>query len=320
MRFRAAKSIFRWWGETPGEPLPANIICGSRGRSPHQRRLKRYAFTLVEIMVAIAVFSMVLGSIYSAWMLLMRSTKISKDVAAQAQRQRIALRTIEDSLMAVQSFQASPQYYSFVVENEESPLLSFTARVPEMFPRNGKFINPNTGREFSLRRLAFSLQSASDGTKDLVLRQNPVLTDMDEDEQQFPLVLARNIRKFTIECWDTNKLEWSDEWLNTNAIPTLLRAQLVMGGNTAAGAGAPDVPVTRLFSLPSQMMPAAAQNGSAARAGTGGLISTPGNNAGGVSNPNSPIQVGSPTRPGGRGGGRASGPGITPPIPPTRNN
>lgn len=221
------------------------------------------AFTLVEIMVAIAVFSMVLGSIYSAWMLLVRSTKISKDVAAQAQRQRIALRTIEDSLMAVQSFQSSPQYYSFVVENEPSPLLSFTARVPDMFPRNGKFISPNTGMEFNLRRLTFSLQSASDGTKDLVLRQNPVLTELDEDEQQFPLVLAHSIRKFTIECWDTNKLEWADEWLDTNSIPTLLRVKLAMGGNTASGTQAPEFDVTRLFSMPSEMMPAAAQNGSA---------------------------------------------------------
>ena len=80
-------------------------------------RHRRRAFTLIEIMVAIAIFTMVVGAIYAAWMLLIRSTQISKDVAAQAQRQRIALRTIEDSLMAVQSFQASPQYYSFVVEN-----------------------------------------------------------------------------------------------------------------------------------------------------------------------------------------------------------
>lgn len=253
------------------------------------------AFTLIEIMVAIAVFAMVLGSIYSAWMLLVRSTKISKDVAAQAQRQRIALRTIEDSLMAVQSFQASPQYYSFIVENESSPLLSFTARVPDMFPRNGKFISPNTGREFNLRRLTFSLQPASDGTKTLILRQNPVLTDLDEDEQQFPLELARNVRKFSIECWDTNQLEWVDEWVDTNSIPTLLRVKLAMGGNTASGAEAPEFNVIRLYSLPSQMMPAAAQNGSAGGApggGAGGGISLP--------VPGQPGQPGQPNQPGGR--------------------
>ena len=221
----------------------------------------RRAFTLIEIMIAIAIFSIVLAAIYSTWGAIMRATQVAQDVAAQAQRQRITLRTIEDSLMAVQSFQASPRYYSFVVESEGAPVLSFTARVPEIFPRNGKFINPNTGRDFNLRRLTYTLEAGNDGQKNLVLRQNPVLMDLDQDEQQFPLVLARNVRKFEVECWDTNKLEWATEWLNTNAIPKLLRVNLVLGGNTVAGGSAPDVSVARVFSLPSQMMPAGVQNG-----------------------------------------------------------
>jgi prepilin-type N-terminal cleavage/methylation domain-containing protein len=221
----------------------------------------RRAFTLIEIMVAIAIFSLVLAAIYSVWGAIMRSTQVAQDVAAQAQRQRITLRTIEDSLMAVQSFQASPQYYSFIVENGDTPTLSFTARVPEIFPRNGKFFDAITGRNFNLRRLSYSLEAGDGSQKNLVLRQNPVLMDLDADEQQFPLVLARNVRKFEVDCWDTNKLDWVTEWDDTNSIPPLLRVKLVLGGNTAAGASAPDFSVARVYSLPSQTMPAAVQNG-----------------------------------------------------------
>lgn len=261
------------------------------------------AFTLVEIMVAIAVFSMVLGAIYSSWILLIRSTQLAKDVAAQAQRQRIALRTIEDALMSVQSFQASQKYYSFVVENGDTPFLSFASRVPEVFPRNGKFISPNTGKEFNLRRLAFSLQPGERGQKNLVLRQYPVLMDMDEDEQQFPLILARNVRKFTVECWDKEKQEWTDEWLNTNSIPALVRLGLVMGGNTTGGQDAPDTALMRLLSLPSDTMPAAAQNGQ------GGGPGAPGTPGGGpqiqIPTPNPGAAPGRrPTTPGGRQPGR----------------
>jgi len=219
------------------------------------------AFTLIEIMIAVAIFSLVLAAIYSTWGAIMRATQVGQDVAAQAQRQRITLRTIEDSLMAVQSFQASPRYYSFVVAGDEAPMLSFAARVPEIFPRNGKFVNPNTGRDFNLRRLTYTLEAGEGGQKNLVLRQNPVLMDLDDDEQKFPLVLARNVRTFTVECWDTNKFEWATEWLDTNSIPTLLRVKLVLGGNTVAGASAPDFSVARVFSLPSQTMPAGVQNG-----------------------------------------------------------
>lgn len=246
-----------------------------RDGSPFAIRHLPFGFTLIEIMIAIAVFSLVLMAIYQTWGAIMRSTQVAQDVAAQAQRQRITLRTIEDSLMAVQSFQASPVYYSFVVENEQSSLLSFTARVPEIFPRNGKFFDPNTGRDFNLRRLTYSLEAAEGGTKNLVLRQNPVLMDLDQDEQQFPLVLARNVRTFAVDCWDTNKLEWATEWLDTNSIPTLLRVKLVLGGNTAAGSAAPDASaVMRVFSLPSQTMPAGVQNGTIGNngGGPGGLF------------------------------------------------
>ena len=159
-------------------------------------------FTLIEIMVAIAVFMMLIAVIYSTWALVMKATLVGQNAAAQAQRQRIALRTIEDSLMCIQSYQASQRYYYFEVANGDLPVLSFASRVPDVFPRNGKF------GEFNLRRLTYSLEAGDAGEKDLVLRQNPILMDMDDDEQKNPLILAHNVKKFDIECWDTNQMDW----------------------------------------------------------------------------------------------------------------
>lgn len=239
--------------------------------SPHRRR----AFTLIEIMVAIVIFAMVVTAIYSVWLAIMRATVVAHDVAAQAQRERVTLRTLEDAIEGVQSYQASPQYYSFVLENDgDFASLAFTARVPAMFPRNGKFINPNTGRSFDLRRLIFSVEQGQDNQDRLVLRQFPVLMDMDKDEQQYPLVLAKNVRQFTVDCWGTNQqtgnVGWLKEWDNTNAIPQMVRVKLVMGGNVAAGASAPDVTIARVYSIPSQMMPAGLQRGGMGGPGMGG--------------------------------------------------
>lgn len=233
-------------------------------------RQSRRAFTLVEIMVAIAIFMLVIAAIYSVWAAIMRSTQVAQDVAAQAQRERITLRTIEDAIEGVQSYQASPQYYSFILENGSSPELSFTALVPEMFPRNGKFINPNTGRSFDLRRLTFSLEQEQNGDKNLVLRQNPVLMDMDEDEQKYPLVLAKHISEFTVEGWGTNaatgRVGWMDEWLDTNSIPQMLRVKMVMNRNLKGGNAPSEVSIARVYSIPSQTMPAFVQRGGAAGA------------------------------------------------------
>ncbi|MDR3456999.1 MAG: prepilin-type N-terminal cleavage/methylation domain-containing protein [Verrucomicrobiae bacterium] len=220
-----------------------------------RQKERRGGFTLVEIMVAIAVFMMLIAVIYSTWALVMKATKVGQEAAAQAQRQRIALRTIEDSLMCVQSYQASQRYYYFDVENGDTPVLSFASRVPDVFPRNGKF------GSFNLRRVTFSLEAGEGGEKNLVLRQNPILMDMDEDEQKNPLILAHNVKKFDVECWDTNQMDWVTEWVDTNAIPPMLRVGLVLGGNTSGGGQAPELTVVRAFSMPSSMMPAAVERG-----------------------------------------------------------
>lgn len=252
-----------------------------------KNKLPQRAFTLIEVMLAIMIFSVVIAAIYSTWTLILRSSRVGQEAAAQAQRQRIAIRTIEDALTCIQSFQASMQYYSFCVTNGEQPSLCFTARLPDTYPRNGKF------GDFNSRRLAFTVEPAPGSAnnfsgqqqeQDLVLRQNPILMDMDIDEQQNPLVLARNVQSFTIECWDTNAVAWDTEWDDTNSIPPMIRISLVLGGNNNDFGGiAPTLSVTRVIAVPSETLPAIVQSPGGANgmlggsAGGGGNINLRGN-------------------------------------------
>ena len=228
------------------------------GHSPSDIRhcKSRRAFTLIEIMVSIAIFMIIIAAIFSTWALVMRATQVGQSAAATSQRERVALRTIEDGLMCVQSFQASQKYYFFNVENGDSATLSFAARVPDVFPRNGKF------GDFNLRRLTFQLEPGEDGLKNLVLRQNPILMELDEDEKKFPLVLAHNVKEFLVECWNTNKFEWVTKWDDTNSIPVFIRVGLVLGSKPDFNTRAPpDRAIVRAFAVPSAMMPAQIQHG-----------------------------------------------------------
>lgn len=249
--------------------------------------------------MAIAIFSLLVAAVYSTWVVILKSAQVGQEAAAQAQRERIAVRTIEDSLTCIQSFQASMQYYTFNVTNGEQPALSFVARVPEVFPRNGKF-------DSNLRRLNFSLETGPNAESDLVLRQNEILMDADPAEQATPLVLARNVKDFVIECWDTNAMDWATEWDYTNSLPTLVRVSLTFGGNRmSSGNNAPTVAVVREIAVPSATLPTAAQTGTPLGGPGGGInFGGPGGNRklqpGGIPNgnnqntPNSPFNRFSP--------------------------
>ncbi len=241
--------------------------------SPRQR-----AFTLLEIMVSIVIFSVVIAAICATLVLILRATTVGQDAAARAQRQRVVMNALENSLMTIQSFQASPQYYSFIVENGSQPVLSFAARLPKVFPRSGKFINAEQGKDYNLRRVTFTLEPGANQQNDLVLRQKPLLMDIDDSEQKEPLVLAQDVKTFAIECWDTNQMDWVTEWDNTNAIPPMVRVELVLGsgdngnnGNNNSYNSEADSQrdIIRVYSLPTTMMPKAVQMGGTVGGGFG---------------------------------------------------
>jgi len=244
------------------------------------------AFTLVEIMVAIAIFSMMVAAIYSTWILILRASKTGLEAAAQVQRERITVRTIEDSLNCIQSFQASQRLYYFIVQKGDHPMLTFAARTPEIFPRNRRF------GDFYLRRLTFTVE-----TNALVLRQNPILMDpnQDQDEQSNPLVLAYDVKDFVVESWNTNTLKWDDEWLNTNYIPPMVRINLVLGSSADPGSAAV-LAVTRLIALPSVTMPTVVQMPTGGEGGGGPSLNVPGGGR--------PSVPGGPSGPRGPSGGK----------------
>jgi type II secretion system protein J len=184
------------------------------------------AFTLVEVLIAFGILSMVLLSIYSTWTAILRASKVGLDAAASIQRTRIAVRNLEDSLACVESYVANQRLYGFVADNGDDATLSFVARLPKSFPRSGKF------GDLDARRVTFSLESSqSISAKQLVMRQNPVMMEWDEDEKTHPLVLARFVKEFKFEFVDPRNGQWIDEWVQTNQLPKLVRITLQVADN-----------------------------------------------------------------------------------------
>ena len=209
---------------------------------------RHHGFTLLEMLIAISILTLIVAAIYSSWTAILRASKSAQDATASVQRARIVIRVLEDSLGSTHAFAQNIAYYSFVAENGGEASLSFVARLAKSFPRSGKF------GDFDVRRLTFSLQPGSMGNKQLVLRQTPLLLDTDDDEKEHPLVLAENVREFKAEFWDTRQGDWVDEWKQTNQLPKLVKITLKLADN--AKSMTPREPITRIVSLPSVIVQA----------------------------------------------------------------
>ncbi len=181
--------------------------------------------------MALAIFGLVLTSIYACWTLIVRSAKVSQAATARVQRQRVAIRTIEEALYCARSFAADLEHYGFEAEDGDDAMLSFAAYLPQSFPRSGKF-------------------------GDFNVRQFPVLMDIDEDEKNHPLVLGKNVEKMTVEFWDTRKADFVEKWDQTNSLPQMVKVTLEFSDpNQRYNYSAQHDVVARVVKIPTTTVP-----------------------------------------------------------------
>jgi prepilin-type N-terminal cleavage/methylation domain-containing protein len=221
------------------------------------------AFTIIEILTAMAIFGMIVAAIFGAYTAILRGSVSGSRAAMTVQRSRVALRTIQEALGATRSFMADVQNYTFEAENGTEPYLSFVSRLPESFPRSGRF-------DSSVRRVTFAVEPGPEWGKRLVMRQNVVLIDMTEDEQNYPVVLAKDVRKFEMEFWDKKQTDWLDEWTQTNQLPQMVKFTLQLGGGDPSSPAQEEI--TRIIALPSIGVPASWQAPGAGGVPAGGGV------------------------------------------------
>src|SRR5215831_19268856 len=100
------------------------------------------AFTLIEILIAMAIFGLVLLAIYSSWAAILRGSKAGLTAAAEAQRTRIAVRAIREALTCAQLYVENARYYWFMADTGgDFAAVSMVSRLPASFPGSGLFSN-----------------------------------------------------------------------------------------------------------------------------------------------------------------------------------
>lgn len=200
------------------------------------------AFTIMEVMIAIFIFAIVIYAIYSTWISIMRGTQSGLKAAAEVQRSRMAMRTIEDALMTAQLYVQNIYWYAFLADTSgDLASLTLVSRVPKSFPGAGQY------EDTVVRRVSFFVQSGPRGNE-LIMTQSPMLTDTNSAFQAYSLVLARDVTRFSLEFFNAQKEEWEEEWKYTNALPALVMVTLGLGKKGASKEAHDEV--SRLIALP----------------------------------------------------------------------
>jgi len=190
---------------------------------------RRRAFTLVEIMVAIALFMMIMGSVMACWKSILSSSRVGEAAAAAAQRARTSMRAVEDSLDNLEIVN-TPQvirYYAFIADTSEPQFasVSFAARLPASFLGSDYF------GDAVLRRVTFDVEKDANNQNqlNLVMTQYPLLAIPTDDFPPKSIILARDVTAFVLEFWSPKDDDWMTDFLKTNEVPPMIRITLGTG-------------------------------------------------------------------------------------------
>jgi type II secretory pathway component PulJ len=188
------------------------------------RRQRSIGFTLLELVVAISLFTLVLISIFQCWKLIANGSKLGLEAAASAQRARTGINTIQDALQSAQMSIQSLQYYTFEADTSgKFAAVAFTARLPDNFPGSSLFGDSST------RRITLQVERGEDNKNNLIMTQWPLLVAVTKDATPYPIVLARDVSVFNIEFWSDKEKDWVVDFVETNQIPKLMRVALGVG-------------------------------------------------------------------------------------------
>lgn len=192
-----------------------------------QRRAR--GFTLVEILIAMAILMVIISAVYSSWTAILRSTKVGLKAAEDVQRARMTMKCVEESLSSTVYFTENAAYYSFETDTStDFAYLSFVSHLPPSFPGSGLFPGE------PMRRVTFEVVPGVNGGNDLRMTQASVLQVLQQNEEPYPITLVTNVSHFTLEFWDDQNQDWAYEWLETNSVPQMVRFSVGFGkaGNT----------------------------------------------------------------------------------------
>lgn len=216
--------------------FPRNIYLDLRRHRPSQPLapweqrdrppiLSKKGFTLLEAIVAIAIFALLITGVTTLWLVSWRNTeRVMKGGHSQNPIDR-SLRRIGASMKA-SVFRKEPKKF-YVWHTGEGPGKGSEAEGLSFVTA----LAPDAGEAYSdtapLERI---LVKVEDGN--LVMKAAPFT--MIEDQWQRETVLAEKVSAFQVEFLSPDDKDWKSEWKNEDRAPTAVRVSITLQGEDKA--------------------------------------------------------------------------------------
>lgn len=209
------------------EPRATGLRTRSTANSTRGRRVQfdgksTGAFTLVELLVALAVTAIAFTIVWQSFAAITRAWRRGGEVVDQVRHGDFVIDQLVSALRSAAYFPLRPDRYGFWLENrgtrdQASWVTSGTA-----------FIPPDSTLAMGLRRIMVSIEPNDEGDDAFTVRAFPHLSEEFEKDKADAWPISPRIKGLDIRVWNPEDERWDDEWEDTNKIPGLIEVTLLM--------------------------------------------------------------------------------------------
>jgi prepilin-type N-terminal cleavage/methylation domain-containing protein len=201
-------------------------------------------FTLLEVLLAVAVLGMLITAVYSTWSAALTSWRRGSEVTDAFQRQRIVMDALTQLTQSALFFAQSAPLYAFVATTNPGlgDSISFVTASDAYLP-------PSETISAGMRRVIISLEQDQYRRTYLAIVNEPALRPQD-DKSLAPLqahVISMDVSAFSVRYRNPQDGTWSDKWEEGQFPPSAVEYTVSFGGQDSRF---PPVVVTRAVDIP----------------------------------------------------------------------
>lgn len=190
-------------------------------------RFRQRGFTLLELLVALAILSIALTVIWSTFSAGVTAWQRGGQLLDDMRHADFVAEQLVSALRSAAYFPSRPDKYGFRLKTGS---LRYSADRISWVTSSSAFMPPDSPWRQAVHRIVFSIENNDRGEPAVAIRALSHLTDEeDQDEMDVqPWFVSSDVVGFRCRFYDFEKESWSSDWEDTNSIPSLLEITLYM--------------------------------------------------------------------------------------------
>ena len=187
----------------------------------------REGFTLLELLVALAILTAAFGIIWSTFSSTVKAWTRGTELLDDLHRGDFVMEQLTSALRSAAFFRTAPDKYGFWLKDrgsgddshdEISWVTSGTA-----------FLPPDSPLANGLHRIMVTIEDNKDGDPAVRVKAFPHLAEVDPDSVEVEeWFVSTEIKGLECKVYNQEDEDWDEEWEDTNSIPTLVSITLYM--------------------------------------------------------------------------------------------